>query len=57
MHLQPHNYEGEVAKRLGASGGNGKEGKTVNQKVALFHAPPGLLIDRNDNGPKMHHYL
>lgn len=35
----------------------GKEGKTVNQKVALFHVPPGLLIDRNDNGPKMHHYL
>ena len=35
----------------------GKEGKTVNQKVALLHVPPGLLIDRNDNGPKMHHYL
>lgn len=35
----------------------GKERKTVNQKVALLHVPPGLLIDRNDNGPKMHHYL
>ena len=35
----------------------GKAGKTVNQKVALLHVPPGLLIDRNDNGPKMHHYL
>lgn len=35
----------------------GKEGKTVNQKVALLHVPPGHLIDRDDNGPKMHHYL
>lgn len=35
----------------------GKERKMVNQKVSLLHVPPGLLIDRNDNGPKMHHYL
>lgn len=34
-----------------------KEGKTVNQKVALLNVPPGRLIDRDDNGPKMHHYL
>lgn len=35
----------------------GKERKTVNQKVALLRVPPGLFIDKNDNGPKMHHYL